>query len=201
MDTQEELLINDYVEKFCKENLYGAIYYCKQWDGTNGINFGGKGPEDIVLETLELILQGKRKVYLESYENFKNSVYYHLKNTLLTKFGCRKKKVEEESPHYININEFKAISYCDDEYYEEYEEQGDKELVESIEIKELIEKLFSLFDQDKEVEELLVLEGYLSGKKREEIAEDLGISVKDVTNIKKRIIRRVLKLLKIEGMI
>ncbi|MEG8988143.1 sigma-70 family RNA polymerase sigma factor [Ignavibacteria bacterium 4148-Me] len=191
MSLEEQLKIYEFINIFIKNDFNNASYYCYTWNGTNGIYFREKRPEDFVLHILELVIEGKRKVYLESYNTFKNSIYYHLKNEMLTYFKCRKKLVEEENPHYINVDDSKIVPYDDDINYENNNDPRESEILNYVENNEIKEKLLNLIDPENELEEWLVLNAYLEGKKREEIAEDLGISVNEVTNIKKRIIRKL----------
>ncbi|MEJ5352744.1 MAG: hypothetical protein WHS65_14265 [Melioribacteraceae bacterium] len=192
MELETKLKINEYINIFCKNDFYNAVYYCHKWNGTNGIYFREKGPEDFVMYILGRIAEGKRKVYLDDYNKFKCSVYYHLEHEMLTYFCCRKKKVAEEFPNYTSVIESNIVSFNDEEYFENCNDD-DKIIISTVEKNELKELLLSLFDPDEETEDWFVLEGYLSGKKREEIAEDLGLNVDKVTNIKKRIIRKLSK--------
>jgi len=197
LSPEEQLTIYEFVKIFIQNDRNNAIHYCYTWNGTNGIYFREKQPEDFVLYILERVIEGKRKVYLENYKTFKISIYYHLRNEMLTYFNCRKKLVEEESPHYINVDDSKIVPYDDDINYEKNNDPRESEILNYIENNEIKEMILNLIDPETEPEEWLVLNADLEGKKREEIAEDLGISVDEVTNIKKRIIRKLSKRLKI----
>lgn len=197
MDPQEKITLISYIEEFLKKDKYNAIYYCSGWNGSNGIYFRVKEPEDFVIDILGRMCEGRRKVYLDSYNNFKGSVYYHLCHEMQTHFKYRKKKVVEESPHYTNVVEPDIVEYNDELYYDDHNDALELEIINFIENKELKEQLLNCFDIDKEIEEWLVLEGYLSGKKREEIANDLGFTVEEVSNIRKRIERKLKKLFNI----
>lgn len=191
-------LIEEYVKKFVKENLSQAIYFCKKWDGTNGIYFRAKETEDFVFEILDLILEGRRKVYTDFYENFKGSVFYHLNKSMLTFFRCNKNENEIENKSKeislegtkINDEDNYSLMYKTGNY-----KDVQNEIFDNLENEELREKIFSLFDEndEKESEEILVLEEILKGLTREEIAKVLGLRVEQVTNIYKRIKRKILK--------
>ncbi len=192
MNPEEESRINEFVEIFMEQDFFNAIYYCSTWKGTNERYFREKEPADFVIYTLERIIEGKRKVYLDNYKTFKGSVYYHLRNEMLTYFNCGNDTIEE-SPHYINVNDSNIVAYDDNVNYENNNNNYESDTLTLIECNDLKEQIFNLFDEDKELEEILVLQGYLDGKKREEIAEDLGITVNEVTNIKKRVVRKIIK--------
>ncbi len=197
-DFENKELIENYIKKFIKENLSQAIYFCKKWDGTNGIYFRAKETEDFVFEILNLIFEGKRKVYTDSYDKFKGSVFYHLSKSMLTFFKCNKDdKGTENKSITISLEELKKN---EEENYSLMYESGnynnvEDEIFKGIENEELREKIFSLFDEndEKEAEEILVLEEILKGLTREEIAKELGLRVEQVTNIYKRIKRKIIK--------
>lgn len=175
-----------------KNDFYKAVYYCQKWNGTNNIYFREKDPDDFVLVILEKILDGKRKCYLEDYEHFKGSVYFHLRNEMLTYFQCKKKK-EPENVYYIEIENSNIVSYDDERFYEDYSEEIVKGLLSEIDSDDIKNKLFSLFDPNEDIEEIVVFEEILKGKTREEIAEDNKLSLNEVTNIRKRIFRKIRK--------
>lgn len=186
---EEKHLIEDYVEEFMKTDFFNIIHWCKKWEGTNGKYFKAILPEDIVINILERALEGKRKCYLASYKHFRNSIYYHVKNELLTFFRNGNKDVTNETNY--NIED----SY-DEESIELFLEKGlyvdgIEEILENYEKQELINRIFELFDQDKETMEIFVMEEIMKGGKRNEIADSLGISVNEVTNIQKRIKRKI----------
>jgi len=191
-------LIEEYIEKFMEKDFWIAVRYCYKWNMTNDIKFNIKEPSDFIFELLELILAGKRKVYIDSYDKFKGSIYYHLKNTMLTYFKCDKKYDEGE-----NKNREESLEGNENDGDENYKKMYDNgnyvdaedAIFNDLENEELRERLFSLFNEnnDKEVEEILVLDLILKGYSREEISKELGLSVDQVTNIRKRIDRRILK--------
>ncbi len=51
----------------------------------------------------------------------------------------------------------------------------------------------TIFNPNEEIEERMVLEKILEGYKRHEIAEELKITKEEVTNIQKRILRKIQK--------
>jgi len=195
-DEPEEKLSNEekelhlaYTKKFIKEDLMNIIRFCYLWDGTNSRWFKSKLPEDIVFEVLGLINEGRRKCYSKSYRNFKNSVYYHVKNALLTFFRCKKKQdINDDSPESLfTLNE--AEIYFEDGTYADDAE----DILQRIKRSELREALFSVFDPNVDIEELFVLEEILKGNKRNEIAAYLGMTESDVTNIRKKVFRKIEK--------
>jgi RNA polymerase sigma factor (sigma-70 family) len=138
-------------------------------------------PDDVILNVVELILDGRRKVDLTSYETFWNSFYYILKNSL-TDIFCRKKNKynglkgsfnSEDDEDYDYMGEFPSNTNIFDEYER-------KEKIENI------RKILKPYNVELEVFELM-----LKGYKRDEIAKNLNISPSEVTNIRKRIIRRL----------
>lgn len=194
MSKEEQLLISQYTTEFIRKDKMNANYYCNNWNGTNGIYFGVKMPEDFIMDILARINEGRRKCYLKDYRTFRNSVYYHLRNEMLTYFKCteNKKKNALKNENIIPLDGAVLLSYDDNIDYK-FEHNGNENIIENIEKEELQRKLLELFDPNIEVEEILVLEGILEGKKRWEIAEDLGITENDVTVIQKRIFRKANK--------
>lgn len=191
-------LIENYIKKFIKENITQAIYFCKKWEGTNGIYFRAKEIEDFIFEILDLILEGRRKVYTDTYDKFKGSVFYHLNKSMLTYFRCNKN--EDEIENKSKEISLEGIKINDEENYSLMYRTGnykdvENEIFDNLENEELRKKIFSLFDEndEKESEEILVLEEILNGLTREEIAKELGLTVEKVTNIYKRIKRKILK--------
>lgn len=190
MDESTQLKIIEYQKIFMKNGYYNAVYYCQRWNGTNNIYFREKEPEDFVLEILERILEGKRMCFLNDYEHFKGSLYFHLRYEMLTYFRCRKKK-EPENIYFIENESSNIVSYDDEQFYEEYCDEIVNGLLSEIDFNDIKHKLFSIFDHNEEIEEITVLEGIIEGKTRKEIAEDTGLSLNEVTNIKKRIFRKI----------
>ena len=185
---KEELLLS-YTTKFIHENKRGAELYCFGWNGINNVYFRSRQPEDLIFKVLEGINEGRRICYTESYKHFTGSVYYHLRNELKTYFRVRKKEdITEDSPeNFFTLTEaenfFEEGSYAD----------GAEDIIKTLENNELREKLFRMFDPIKEADEIDVLNEILSGYKREEIAKNLNKTVTDVTNIQKRVKRKIHK--------
>lgn len=184
----KELLLL-YTKEFLKEDIMNCVYYCSKWNGTNEIYFAAKLPEDFIFDLLGRINEGKRKVYTDAYKYFKGSVYYHLKNELLTYFNCRKKKeLTEDSSENFFTREVCENYFEDGEYAD-----GAEDVINRITQNELHAEIFRMFNPDEDIEEILVLDEILKGKKRAQIAEALGLPVKEVTNIQKRIHTRIEK--------
>lgn len=186
---EKQKLISNYIERFIKEDLMNIVYYCKQWEGTNGRRFKSLLPEDIVFKVLELLNEGRRKCYTKSYKHFKGSVYFHVRNELFTFFNCRRRdELNENSPESL-FTLIDAENYFEDGYYAD----GAECILDKIEAQELKENIIGLFDPNEEIDEILVLEEIFRGSKRKEIAEALKIKETEVTNIKKKIKRRISK--------
>ncbi|GAB6283669.1 MAG: hypothetical protein STSR0008_24580 [Ignavibacterium sp.] len=186
---EDKKLILNYIEYFINNDFMNVVYYCDSWVGKNGKSFRSVLPKDLVMKVLELINEGRRKCYITSYQHFKGSVYYHVKNELRTLFNYKKKDdITEDSPeNYFTIID--AENYFDEGNYVDESE----DILTKIENNELKEKLLNLFNSDDEVFEYSVLEKILENYKRNEIAEELGLSEKEVTNIQKRIFRKMKK--------
>lgn len=224
MSDEDKNLCLQYVEQFVKNDKSNAILYCLRWNGTNGFYFDSKTPDDIVFELLEKILEGK-KVYLEDYKHFLGSVYQHLRWAMLNFFKCRKKKppLREDDPEMlvtdvffegseeflktpdleqVDKNEDKGTKMSstfvpfNDEFYADGAEAIIDSLIKKEETMTQREKIFNLFDPEKDIEERFVLEEILGGYKREEIADRLGITPNEVSAIQKRIDRKLLILKK-----
>lgn len=190
MNNDDLILKLTYTEEFLKKDKFNAVYFCKTWEGTNGIYFNAKEPADFIFDVLERINEGRRKCYLKDYRTFRNSVYYHLKNEMLTYFNCRNSKKVDENENIIPIDNSIMLIFNDNKNYEN-DDFGSKDVLSYIESEDLKDKLIDLFDPNEEVEEIAVLEEILEGKKRREIAEDLGITEDEVTVIQKRVYRKI----------
>lgn len=182
MDIKEKEKIVKYIEEFVKRDKFRAVNYCYSWDGTCGRYFNGKMPEDYVMEVLMKIYEGK-KCYTDSYKTFRGSVYYHLKNRMLTYFHLKKTEVNTGKNSEINFTEADRNYMLNEELYFE----GAEIIYGGCEMDELRERIYSNFDAGNESEEMILIEEILKGGKREEIAEALGITADDYTNILKRI--------------
>lgn len=169
--------INEFYRKDCKSMLRVCFEKLKMNDILSDV-------EDIALDLIEdiilAIIEGRRKVNLSDYKKFTESVYYHLFNRLKDFVNPKKNKHSRK----------RIISLVDDEgnYIDIAEEIKDHfDLTKSIEDKETIEKLKSILSE----KELKVFELFVSGFKRKEIAQELSIKPEDVSNIFKRIFRKV----------
>lgn len=190
LSIHEKEVILKFTKQFIKEDLKGIIYYCYKWEGTTGYLFKSILPDDLVFKILGLINEGRRICYLKSYVHYRNSVYYHVKNELLTLLRCGKRKpplTEESEENLFTVSE--AEVFFDEGTYAD----GSEDIVETIENKELRERLLSLFDAESEGEEIAVLERLLEGDKRNEAAETLGFTGDKITAITKRINRKIEK--------
>ncbi len=190
LSIHEKEVILKFTKQFIKEDLKGIIYYCYKWEGTTGYLFKSILPDDLVFKILGLINEGRRICYLKSYVHYRNSVYYHVKNELLTLLRCGKRKpplTEDSEEVLFTVSE--AEVFFDEGAYA----VGSEDIVETIENKELRDSLLSLFDAESEGEEIAVLERLLEGDKRNEAAETLGFSGDKITAITKRINRKIEK--------
>lgn len=188
---EKQKLIIEYIIKFMKKDYYKTILFCMKWEKRDKVLFKAKEPEDIVMKILELFYIDNNKCYLKSYYTFKISVYKYVKWELLS---LLRKEKRMESLNNI-ICEDDEVDYEDKKKY--FEEglyvDGVEELFKNIEQEEMQKSIFDCFDSNKDIEEIMVLEEILSGKSREEIANSLQITVDEVTNIKKRINRKISK--------
>lgn len=188
LELNDSKLIYEYINQFCRQDMYAAILFCKKWDGTNSHYFCEKQPEDFVMEVLEGIFKGKR-CYLNSYTTFRGSVYFHLRFKMLSYFKCRNiKKIDESSPeNNFTLNEAEYF-YDSDQFY-----SGCEEIFDGVEKGEIINTIFSMLDPEKDIEEILYLEEYLKGGKREAIAGALGITPIECSEIQRRLIKKITK--------
>jgi len=190
LSINEKEVILKFTKQFIKEDLKGIIYYCYKWEGTTGYLFKSILPDDLVFKVLGLLNEGRRICYLKTYKYFRSSVYYHVKNELLTLLRCGKRKpllTEDSEENLFTL--FEAEVFFDEGLYAD----GSEAIVENIENDELRERLFSIFDTGSEGEEIAVLERLLAGDKRNEAAKTLGFSGDKITAVMKRINRKIEK--------
>lgn len=186
MESELQKTILGYIEHFLKNDRCSAIWHCMQWNGSNGRWFGAKLPEDFIMELLAGFIKGKI-CYTKSYKHFLGSVYFHLNFAMKSYFKYREGERCENCE--VTFSEADAEKYIERGGYAE----GAEVIFSGIENNELRERIISLFDPQKEVEELFVLDEIFKGGKREEIAKELGISPDYCTNIFKRISNKVKK--------
>ena len=185
----EGKLLLDYTKKFIDEEMENIVFYCYEWNGTTGIFFRSELPEDLIYKILERINEGRRICYTKTFKHFRGSVYYHVKHELLTFFNCRKKDdLTEDSPENF-FTEKNAETFFEDGAYAD----GAEDILSRIERNERREAILALFDPNKDIEEISVLEEYFLNKKRGDIAESLKLTCDEVTIIQKRINRRIEK--------
>lgn len=197
---EDSIKIREYLDNFIKHDKLNAIYHCINWSKTTGRKFTFKQPEDFVMELAELIYEGRRKCYLESYYYFKGSIYYHLSNMMKNYFGYNSKDDNNELDNENNISF--SFSEKEIEFTEDFIDlnnaetyiNGFDEIINKLYNEEEYENILKIFNQDdeNESEEYLVVLYLVDNYKREEIAKELGISVEKVTNIKKRIKRKLI---------
>lgn len=180
MEIEQKEKILEYIKHFIKTDKCKTIWYCMKWNGSNGRWFGAKLPEDFIMELLSGFLRGK-KCYTKTYKHFLGSVYFHLKFMMLSYFKYGDK--ENSECREVKLSETEAENYIENGGYAD----GAEVIFSGIEESELRENVISLFDSQKEIEEIFVLEEIFNGGKREEIAIELGIGPQDYTNIVKRI--------------
>lgn len=188
MEPSGNAIIVKYIFQFYRSDISGAILFCKKWDGTNGISFKARQPEDFVIEVLTGIYKGK-KCYLNTYKHFRGSVYFHLHYKMLTHFKCKKNdNINEESVdnYFIcqNKNNRDEIEKIGDFGYDPFAES---------EHKEFIEYLFGLLEPVKDIEEINYMRELSRGGNRNSIAETLGVSIARCNEIKRRLKRKLLR--------
>jgi len=186
LDLEEKAKILEYIKEFDKQDKFRAISFCYSWNGTNGRYFNSKDPEDYLMEILAKMLDGK-KCYTNSYKAFRGSVYYHLKNEMLSYFHLREDEINKGKNAELSFSNAENL-INEDLYFESAEL-----IYGGVELEEIKNKVFSSFDAETEVEEVIVLEEILKGGKRDEIAKALGIKPSDYTNILKRIKTKLIK--------
>ncbi len=177
----QSVKIKEFIDEFYDKHYKSMLRVCLEKLKMNDIF---SDVEDIALDLIEdtilAIIEGRRKVNLSDYNKFKESVYYHLFNRLKDFVNPKKNKHSRK----------RIISLIDDEgnYSDIADEIKDHfDLTKSIEDKETVEKLKSILSE----KELKVFELFVSGFKRKEIAQELSIKPEDVSNIFKRIFRKV----------
>ena len=188
MNLEEKNRRIKFATQFLHENFFGALLYCRKWNGTNGRTFRDRLPEDFIMTILEKILEGKA-CNTGSYIHFRDSIFFHLKMAMLNYFYPKNEKEfvdldlpedsSETNPNSLQIGE--ELSYCSESFLDDFESD------------DLVEKVYSLFDPDTEVEEIMYLEEFLKGGKRECIAQSLGITQDECTVIKKRADRKMVE--------
>lgn len=177
----EKKLIEDYTKQLIDKDFKRLLFYCEKFFDSVKYKSIDIEPQDAIFNAIMLIYEGKRKVDLTSYETFMKSFYFILKNSLLDFTNGNKNK-------YNGLKgTFKSEDDEDNEYMGEF--YGDTNIFDEYERKEKIEIIREILKPYKE--ELEVFELILEGYKRNEIADKLNISPADVTNIKKRIERRL----------
>lgn len=185
LSEDEKELILEYVKQFIKNDLTKAIYYCYRWDK----EFKHLLPEDLIFKVLELINEGRRKCYTRSYNHFRNSVYYHVTNEILTLFKYKKQDDLTDDDPENNFTLSEAGHFYDEGSYAD----GAEDVLTAFQKEDLREHLIGLFDPNKHIEEIFVLELIFLGYKREDIADELKVAVSEVTNIQKRVVRTLKK--------
>ena len=174
--TKEEVLNNIsqiYTNTLEKEMYARGIYRLRTYFGINyDIYKGVKGIllEDIIYETLKLFIEEKRKWYKDEFPEFKNQLFSAFDSVISNTIN--------------KMNPIDSISFDDtlssipdkDNNYNEYISFCEKEL----------EKL------NATDEEILLFEPYIiQGIKRSELSKEYGISESELTNINKRLKRKL----------
>lgn len=180
-DEREEELMKNYIKQIVEKEYRRLLFRCLKF--FNGKKFKSIDiePNDVISNVIELILNAKRKINLTSYKTFRNSFHFILKNYLIDFCNVNKNK----------YNSLKvSFSSEEDEDYEYMGEfSGDINISDDYERKEIIEKIREILKPYKE--EFEVFELMSKGYERDEIAKKLNVSSSDVTNIRKRIVRKL----------
>ena len=183
----KNLIRIQYVKLFLEQDYNKAIYYCQRWALGYGRNFTAKKPEDLLYEIIENIIDPNKnwECYLKSYIHFRNSVYYHLKNALKNYFCSDKNK------------EITSISDETEKTFNgELIDHGDIKIYEQIDYQEMIDRIKQRLENENRIEEYFSFELLLEDYRREDIAEKLNLPQSEITNIKKRLQRIVVKEIK-----
>lgn len=183
----DDKILTLFIKEFIKHDKYCVLVKCSSWFYSRCRKpLLPLCPEDLLFKVLEDFYLGNRKCYIDSYQRFKNSVYFAVESELKKLFNIRKKNcISEESIEnyfipFINNDNSNEIEYtkeisCDDQY----------------EKHEIIELIRGELIKKNSLEELKVFDEILKGGKRKEIADALKITERDVTNIEKRMFRRI----------
>ncbi|MDR2009423.1 MAG: hypothetical protein LBQ22_02970 [Bacteroidales bacterium] len=160
--------------KYCI--FYISKTYKTKYDCERG--FRGKMAEDYVNETLQSFLESNgRKWYKDKYPNFKEQIISSLQSVL---YNDLKSKKELEKTYSTN----------DDDKIAEYETTIDNN---SDEYKETLYLCINILERlGADDDEILLFEPYIIDQmKRQDIEKLYGISASDLTNIKKRLNRKL----------
>lgn len=164
------LSMNEIEFKLLKYGIYRLNnYFSYKYDNYKGLN--GILLEDIIGDTVESFVTGKRKWYKDRFPDFRKqfmSAYDSIISNTLSK--------NEIIPSKVQINDLKTEIIDDERNYDSL----------------LDFCLVCLKGMDASDEELLLFEPYIvQRQKRAEIAKDFGIEEKELTNIKKRLDRKI----------
>jgi RNA polymerase sigma factor (sigma-70 family) len=156
--------------------IINRYYLCRRVDK---VIPEGKTPEDFVHETIMKIIDGQRNWSQKDNYDFIPTLKGHIRSVISSTF--RRK-------------EHNAISkvLIDSDYNDLTENEKDESIsnITLIELKEIIEEIFILVNDDEELKDLLYcFEGGLISRK--EIAEYLEINPNEVTNRLKRLHRKL----------
>jgi len=162
-----------YTDTLEKEMYSRGIYRLRTFFGINyDIHKGFKGIliEDIIYETIKLFIEGKRKWYKDEFPEFKNQLFSSFDSVISNTIN----KVNHIDSIPLDESTFSIPN--EDNNYNDYISFCEKEL----------EKL------NATDEEILLFEPYIvGGIKRSELSKEYGLSENELTNINKRLKRKL----------
>jgi RNA polymerase sigma factor (sigma-70 family) len=179
--------IFEYVLKHDKDRLGKWLAVAQRW-----IDFYGEKKferhwtaEDIIQEMIIKILGNVRAYDPNNYEDFDKFVYLTIRSIVENKVGSRKKIVPSEK-----IIQTKDGDEFINKYEKSYKTRPDQ-IMKDYEINEKLEYCYNKLMDDTEA--ALVFLEWKEGNTSKDIAEALGMSIKEVEAAKKRIRYRLTK--------
>ena len=171
------------IEKVYTDTFYRMLYKYSLYriKSVFNINYNtekgirGVKIEDLISETIESFLkENGRKWYKDKFPDFKKQFISAL-DSVIYNFIKGKKELEKENRTW-------QLLECDGVVYED-----------NSEYEEMIDKCYDVLEElDASDEEILLFEPYLiHGMKRRDLEKEFGISSQDLTNIKKRLDRKI----------
>ncbi len=142
--------------------------------------------EDIVHELITKIIEGKRKWNREKYPALDIYMKMCIKSDILNLYNKNKRRKTDCSYEFENSDDEEN---ADNSFFDSIESNTYADPLKEYTEKERIEMINKKLEDDEEC--WCVFDEMLKGNKNQEIAIILGLSVNEVVNIKKRIIRKI----------
>ena len=138
-------------------------------------------PQDVIHEIITRTLEGTRKWDREKVPCLNTYMAMQIKSVVWNIAKKEKRMIPGSS---IAGDELSEAEFWDSKQHLTLEE-----IESNADTKELLEKCYEILEEDTECS--LVFIEMTAGNKNEEIAKKLGIKTSDVTNIKKRLMRKL----------